>query len=95
MNTKYPLKESSLKDDRGFVFPVRHEHNYTQILNSLRIGLFNDITKLSSINKFFFDLTDGNAERIIRLYKGILDGQTVKKSVRRKHTRGHFYRGVD
>jgi len=95
MNTKYPLNESSLKDDRGFVFPVRHEHNYTQILNSLRIGLFNDITKLRGINKFFFDITDGNAERIIRLYKGILDGQTVKKSVRRKHTRGHFHRGVD
>jgi len=61
------------------------------------IGLFNDITKLCDIgiNKFFFDLTDGNAERIIGLYKDILAGKPVKKSQRRKHTRGHFNRGVE
>jgi hypothetical protein len=97
MTTKYPLKVRSLKDERGFVFPVRKELNYSQILNSLPIGLFNDITKLwdSGINKFFFDLTDGNAEKIIRLYRDILDGNPVKKSVRRKHTRGHFNKGVE
>jgi hypothetical protein len=95
MSTKYPLEESSLRDDKGFVFPVRREHNYTQILNSLPLGLFNDITKLRGINKFFFDLSDGNAERIIRRYKDVLNGKTVKKSARRKHTRGHFSRGVE
>ncbi len=97
MTTKYPLKGSSLKDEKGFVFPVRNEFNYTQILNSVPIGLFNDITKLCDIgiNKFFFDLTDGNAEKIIGLYKDILNGKTVKKSQRRKHTRGHFNRGVE
>jgi collagenase-like PrtC family protease len=97
MTTKYPLKVRSLKDERGYVFPVRKELDYTQILNSLPIGIFNDITKLwdSGINKFFFDLTDGNAEKIIRLYRDILDGNPVKKSVRRKHTRGHFIKGVE
>jgi len=95
MSTKYPLEESSLRDDKGFVFPVRKEFNYTQILNSLPLGLFNDITKLRGITRYFFDLTDGNAETVIRMYKDILDGKTVKKSVRRKHTRGHFYRGVE
>jgi collagenase-like PrtC family protease len=95
MSTKYPLEESSLRDDKGFIFPVRREHNYTQILNSLPIGLFNDITKLRGINKIFFDLSDGNAERIIRRYKDVLNGKTVKKSARRKHTRGHFSRGVE
>ena len=95
MSTKYPLEESSLRDDKGFVFPVRREHNYTQILNSLPLGLFNDITKLRGINKFFFDLSDGNVERIIRRYKDVLNGKTVKKSARRKHTRGHFSRGVE
>ncbi|MFZ2071604.1 MAG: peptidase U32 family protein [Halobacteriota archaeon] len=94
MTSKYPLKESSLKDDLGFVFPVRQEHKYTQILNSLPIGFFNDIKKLRGITKFFFDLTDGDAERIIRMYKDVLNSKTVKKSVRRKHTRGHFNRGV-
>ena len=97
MNTKYPLNERSLKDEKGFVFPIRREFNYTQILNSLPIGLFNDVTKLcdAGINKFFFDLTDGNAEKIIGLYKDALNGKPVKKSLRRKHTRGHFNRGVD
>ncbi|MCK4397964.1 MAG: hypothetical protein KAV25_03115 [Methanophagales archaeon] len=96
MTTKYPLKVRSLKDERGFAFPVRKEFNYTQILNSLPIGIFNDITMLrdSGIMKFFLDLTDGKAEKIIRLYRYILDGKPAKKSVLRKHTRGHFNRGV-
>jgi collagenase-like PrtC family protease len=97
MTTKYPLKVRALKDGRGFSFPVRKEFNYTQILNSLPIGIFNDITKLrdSGILKFFIDLTDGKAEKLIRLYRYILAGKTVKKSVLRKHTRGHFNRGVE
>ncbi|MBK5191435.1 MAG: hypothetical protein JJE19_08075, partial [Methanosarcinales archaeon] len=97
MTTKYPLRERLLKDEKGFVFPVRNEFNCTQILNSVPIGLFNDITKLCDIgiNKFFFDLTDGNAEKIIGLYRDVLNGKTVKKSQRRKHTRGHFNRGVE
>jgi hypothetical protein len=69
-----------------------------QILNSVPIGLFNDVQKLrdASINKFFFDLTDGNAGRIIGLYtEDVLAGNQVKKSRRRKHTRGHFSRGVE
>ncbi len=97
MNTKYLLNERSLKDEKGFVFPVRNEFDYTQILNSLPIGLFNDVAKLrdAGINKFFFDFTDGNAEKIIGLYKDALNGKPVKKSLRRRHTRGHFNRGVD
>jgi len=97
MCTKYPLKERLLKDEKGFVFPVRREFNYMQILNSVPIGLFNDISKLCDvgINKFFFDITDGNPEKIIGLYRDIINGKPVKKSVRRKHTRGHFNRGVE
>ncbi|MBN1762126.1 MAG: U32 family peptidase [Methanomicrobia archaeon] len=98
MTTAYPLREGgSLKDEKGFVFPVRREFRYTQILNSVPIGLFNDVQKLrdAGINKIFFDLTDGNAERIIGLYtRDVLAGNPVKKSRRRKHTRGHFSRGV-
>ncbi len=96
MTTKYPLKVRALKDERGFAFPVRKEFNYTQILNSLPIGIFNDITMLrdSGIMKFFLDLTDGKAEKLICMYRYILAGKPVKKSVLRKHTRGHFNRGV-
>jgi len=100
MTTKYPLREGgSLKDEKGFVFPVRQEFEYTQILNSVPIGLFNDVQELHNsggITKFFFDLTDDNAERIIGLYtEDVLAGNPVKKSRRRKHTRGHFSRGVE
>jgi hypothetical protein len=96
MNTGYPLKRPSLEDERGFIFPVRREFKYTQILNSLPIGLFNEIQKLldAGITKFFFDLTDGNADKILKVYMDILRGKTAKKSVRRYHTRGHFNQGV-
>ncbi len=97
MTTKYPLQERSLKDEKGFIFPVRREFDCMQILNSVPIGLFNDMQKLRDVGltKFFFDLTDGNAEKIIGLYKDVLTGNSVKKSRRRKHTRGHFNRGVE
>ncbi|HDS45828.1 MAG TPA: U32 family peptidase [Methanomicrobia archaeon] len=96
MTTKYPLPGERLEDERGFVFPVRREFTYTQILNSLPMGLFNEVQWLCEvgITKFFLDLTDGNAGRIIGLYRDVLAGKTVKKSARRKHTRGHFTRGV-
>lgn len=96
MTTKYPLPGERLEDERGFVFPVRREFTYTQILNSFPIGLFNDIQRLCEvgITKFFLDLTDGNAGRIVGLYQDVLAGKLVKKSARRKHTRGHFTRGV-
>ncbi len=96
MTTKYPLPLKPLEDDKGFVFPVRREFTSTQILNSLPIGLFNDVQQLCEIGitKFFLDLTDGNAARIIEQYRDVLAGKQVKKSARRKHTRGHFSRGV-
>jgi collagenase-like PrtC family protease len=96
ITTKYPLPCERLEDEKGFVFPVRREFTYTQILNSLPIGLFNDIQRLCEvgITKFFLDLTDGNAARLIGLYQDVLAGKLVKKSARRKHTRGHFARGV-
>lgn len=96
MNTWYPLTESSLRDERGVSFPVRREFKYTQILNSLPIGLFNEVQQLREmgITRFLFDLTDGATSQILGLYKQILTGQPVKKSVRRAHTRGHFNRGV-
>jgi collagenase-like PrtC family protease len=96
MTTKYPLPCEPLEDEKGFVFPVRREFTYTQILNSFPMGLFNDVQRLCEvgITKFFLDLTDGNAERIVGLYQNVLAGKPVKKSARRKHTRGHFSRGV-
>ncbi|MGC9443741.1 MAG: U32 family peptidase [Candidatus Methanospirareceae archaeon] len=96
MTTKYPLPLQPLEDEKGFVFPVRREFTYTQILNSRPIGLFNEVLWLCEvgITKFFLDLTDGNAEKIVGLYRDVLAGKTVKKSARRKHTRGHFSRGV-
>ena len=96
MTTKYPLPCARLEDEKGFIFPVRREFTYTQILNSFPMGLFNDVRQFCEvgITKFFLDLTDGNVERIIGLYRDVLAGKTVKKSARRKHTRGHFSRGV-
>ena len=84
--------------EKGFFFPVRQEFRYTRILNSVPIGLFNDVQELynTGITRYFFDLTNGNAEKIIDLYtEDVLAGTPVKKARRRKHTRGHFDRGVE
>ncbi|MDD5704063.1 MAG: U32 family peptidase, partial [Dehalococcoidales bacterium] len=57
VNTKIEIKDEKLVDEKGFIFPVRKEDNYWQILNSRPFGMFNDIRKLRTIgfNQFFID----------------------------------------
>lgn len=91
MNTKYSNLPLTLKDEKGFVFNVRKEHDYYQILNCVELGLFNDVLKLD-VKRLFLDL-DSDVEYLVKLYKGLLNGYKVKVNTQ-KYTKGHFERGV-
>ncbi len=97
MNTKYTLLPPKLKDAKLYTFPVRQEHNYYQILNSIELGLFDLIHefKKEGINKFFLDL-DSNVEKTLNIYQAILKGKTKKVTIHKfNFTKGHFDKGVE
>ena len=95
MNTKYPKLPNSLKDEKNYTFPVRKEHTYYQILNSVELGLFEEINKLNAvgINQFFLDLNQ-NVGPKIKWYKDILSGKKIDVN-KRNYTKGHWERGVE
>ncbi len=99
MNTLYLSLPSRLRDEKNFSFPVRKEHNYYQILNSLELGLFEEILKLKEIGirNFFLDLESNISKNsvgsTVKLYHDLLAGKKVNVD---KHgfTKGHWLRGV-
>ncbi len=95
MNTKYPNLPNSLKDEKNYTFPVRKEHTYYQILNSIELGLFEEINKLKAagVNQLFLDL-DQNVGPKVRWYKDILSGKKVEVN-KKNYTKGHWERGVE
>jgi collagenase-like PrtC family protease len=95
MNTKYENLPEKLRDEKKYIFPVRKEHTYYQILNSKEQGLFDLVLKLkkSGIKSLFFDL-DRNVEKIMKQYKDILAGKKIEAN-KFNFTKGHFDRGVE
>jgi collagenase-like PrtC family protease len=96
VNTCIPLKTDSLKDDKGYIFPVRKEDNYWQILNSRPYGMFNDIKKLRTIgfNQFYIDQKGESAQQIL-LYRTLIKAPVPDRRERKGYTAGHLYKGVD
>jgi len=96
VNTCIPLKTDSLKDDKGYVFTVRQEDSYWQILNSRPFGMFNDIKKLRTIgfNQFYID-QKGESARHVLLYRDLLKAAVPDRRERKGYTAGHLYKGVD
>jgi len=94
MNTKYSSLPNTLKDEKQYVFPVRKEHSYYQILNSVEQGWFEEIKKLQDqgIKTFYLDL-DHDVHNIVKLYREILAGKKVSYS-KKHYTKGHLERGV-
>ncbi len=94
MNTKYDHLPNELKDEKNYVFPVRREHTYYQILNSVELGLFQKVLALKEvgIKKFFFDL-DSKVPETLLLYQDILAKKSVKVE-KSKYTKGHWEEGV-
>jgi len=95
MNTKYPGLPRNLRDDKNYVFPVRKEHTYYQILNSVELGLFGEVLYLrkNGINKFFLDL-DSDVYRTIKTYQKLLSGKRPDID-KEGFTKGHAEKGVD
>ncbi len=95
MNTKYEKLPSALKDEKNYTFPVRQEHTYWQILNSVELGLFEEVLKLrnSGINKVFLDL-EKDVAATVKIYRDILNGKNISAS-KRGYTKGHWKRGVE
>jgi collagenase-like PrtC family protease len=95
MNTKYLKLPGSLKDEKKYCFKTRKEHDYLQILNSKRLGLFGKVCALkdNKINKFFLDL-NSDVEKIVKTYSEIIKGVGVKVN-KKDYTKGHWSRGVE
>ncbi len=94
MNTKYNQLPSSLTDEKNYIFPVRKEYNYYQILNSVDLGLVYKVMGLKDIkiNKFFLDL-EYDVSETIKMYQDILASKKVNAE-KNKYTKGHWEEGV-
>ncbi len=94
MSTKYCLRENKLEDLKGYVFCVRSEGEYRQVLNSIPLGLFNQIAKLkdAGVNHYLLDLEKDAAETI-KTYRRILSGEMIKKPTG-EYTLGNYREGV-
>jgi collagenase-like PrtC family protease len=96
VNTKIEIEGDKLSDEKGYVFPVRKEGSYWQILNSRPFGMFNDIRKLRTIgfNQFYIDLKGESASSVL-LYRNILKQPVPDRRMRKGYTAGHIYKGVE
>jgi collagenase-like PrtC family protease len=95
MNTMYDQLPEKLKDEKKYIFPVRKEHTYHQILNSKTLGLFEKIKELkkAGMNSFFLDL-EKNTEETLNTYQQILKGK--KPEINKwNFTKGHWDKGVE
>ncbi len=96
VNTRIEIKEEKFVDEKGYVFPVRKENSYWQILNSRPFGMFNDVKKLRTIgfNQFYIDQKDESAYFVL-LYRNMLKQSVPDRRVRKGYTAGHIYKGVE
>ena len=94
MNTLYSGLPLALKDEKGYVFKVRKEAGYYQILNSKELGLVNEVLKLREIGirRWFLDL-DSDVVKKIKWYKELFSGRRVDVSVK-EFTKGSFVKEV-
>ncbi|MFH1275743.1 MAG: peptidase U32 family protein [Candidatus Woesearchaeota archaeon] len=90
MNTLYPSLPAKITDEKGYVFPVRKEHNYYQILNSRELALFHEVLLLKKMGlKIFLDGVE-----MVKVYRDILDGKRVDIS-KKGYTKGHWENSVE
>ncbi len=94
LSTRYSLSSEYLRDAKGYVFPVRGEGEYKQVLNSVPLGLFSSITKLkdAGINQYLLDL-EKDVSETVKLYGKIISGENIKKFPG-EYTLGNYREGV-
>jgi hypothetical protein len=94
MTTKYALNAEKLTDEKKYTFPVRSELDSKKILNSVPLGLYNEVLALrkNGIAEFLLNLDEDVAETV-QAYRKILSGERSKK-LTKEHTLGHYRRPV-
>ena len=95
MNTKYSLLPLRLTDKKDYIFSVRKEHDYYQILNSVELGLFESVNELINVGvgQLFLDLDNG-ADYILKFYHNIINNKKNLPINRKNYTKGHWDNGV-
>ncbi|MFW5986915.1 MAG: DUF3656 domain-containing U32 family peptidase [Methanohalophilus sp.] len=94
--------ECVLVDRKGYSFPLKmDEHCRMHLLNSRRLSMLDylgDVTAtgVSAIRIEARWESPGDIDRLVGLYRQVLDGRADAKKMRagKKYTTGHFYRGV-
>jgi hypothetical protein len=94
MSTRYSLSSEKLRDEKGYVFPVRGEGEYRQVLNSVPLGLFSYVSKLKAagVNHYLLDL-EKDAPDMVNAYRRIISGENIKKPAD-EYTLGNYREGV-
>lgn len=94
LSTKYSLPAGSLRDERGYVFPVRGEGEYRQVLNSVPLGLFSSVSRLkeAGVNYYLLDL-EKDVTGTVDVYRRIISGEKIKKPAG-EYTVGNYRDGV-
>ena len=95
VNTMIDPGTGELLDEKEARFKVRKEESYWQILNSRPFGVFDDINELQKqgFSQFYID-REGRGADSVRLYRRILNRETVNRRARKGYTSGHLYKPV-
>jgi collagenase-like PrtC family protease len=96
MNTKFPLEDKKLVDQKEFKFRVISGFRIKQILNSKTLGMFNNVSEVQEIGikRFYLDLRK-TPRRLTSIYQKIITGEEMKSKLEKGHTTGHFYRATE
>lgn len=95
MTTRQKLNVPELVDGTGAHFRVRRHENFTEILNSKQIGLFNRVNDYVKEGIKYFYIDDSkDPGKSVRIYRHVLDGNFDDTKIRKGYTKGHFERGV-
>lgn len=97
MTTKENIKAPELIDEEGRRFKVRKNDQFSEILNSKQLGLFNLAKKYLDIGiKYFLIDTNKDVDKFIRIYRKIFDKKPFDDSkIKKGYTTAHLSRGVD
>jgi collagenase-like PrtC family protease len=95
VNTMIDPGTGELLDEKEARFRVRQEYRYWQILNSRPFGMFDAVAELQKQGflQYYID-RQGRGADSVRLYRRILNRETVNRRARKGYTSGHLYKPV-
>ena len=97
MTLRHRLGRDEISDEKNYKFKINKIHHGHELCNEKELGLFSKADELlrKGIDNFFID-TDKDVEKIVRIYRGILDGEKVDDNrLRKKYVLGWYFKGVE